>query len=136
LLVAGGQSAAPGRRHLVGCRYVLGLHLGAQHEHLEAPDEAVGEIPPRLQQETAAGRIGDEELEQHLALGGQQGRMHRGLFRERAQVRGDAAVEEFLGIGTGNAHHAAVGEERHLREGHVGFLAVGSGEGAVRGLPP
>ena len=119
--VVGGRRPGPGGRHLKRTRHILRRDLGTQHVHPQSLDEAIGQLPARLQQEGALvpRHARHEELEQHLALRRQQGRVHRGLPCEQIEVGSDGAVQEFLRVGAGHAHDAAVGEERHLCERHI-----------------
>ena len=82
-------------------------HVGAQLVHRQ-PLHQVGR-PVRLHiQQQGVVQLGDEEIEQILALRGQQSGVNRGPGRDPVDVVGDQPLQERPGVRAGNRQHATI----------------------------
>ncbi len=117
--VGGAGSRPPLREHAVGAAGVGDLDLGAQAVQLQPLDQLRHFLFRGFEQESAR-RFDHEEVEQDLALGCQQAGMDRRLVRQQSHVVGDDALQQLLRVVAGNAHDAAIGQQRDLCRCHRG----------------
>ena len=111
--VFGRADAVPDRHDAEAVGEILDRGLGAQLVEIELLDEGRGERARTIEKEAVA-RPGfrQDEIDDDLALRGEQGGEARARRRGLVHVGGDQAVEQAPGVVAGDLDDAAVGEKR------------------------
>jgi len=141
--VFGRARAVPDRHDAQHLGQILADRLGAQLVEVELLDEARRKRPRAIEEEAAAVRgrcLGDDAIDNDLALRRQQRAEPRLLGRDLGDVRRQEPVEKGARVGACDLDHAAVGEKCRfhaipccLRERMPLMLAAqGLGIGGVR----
>src|SRR5204863_2258667 len=105
------------RQHPIVAAGVADVDLGAQLVEIETLCQVDSLVADGLEQKAAAG-LHDEEVEQDLALRGQQRGVDGGLRRQQVHVVADDPLQQLLGVLACDAHDASVRKQRDLRRCH------------------
>src|SRR5262249_53466053 len=109
--------AVPGRDHAHVVGKVLDRDLGAQLVKAELVGKVLGQWPRAIDQEAAAMAgwcLRDQEVEDDLALRGQQCAEPSVSWRQLRHICRDKAVEKVTRILAGYLDHAPIGKKRCL----------------------
>ena len=106
--------AVPDRHHAEHLGQVLDDDLGAQLVEVELLHQRRRQRARAIEEEAAAVRrlgLGDDAIDDDLALRGEQRGKPRGAGRHLVHVGGEQAVEKLARVVAGDLDHAAVGEK-------------------------
>jgi hypothetical protein len=110
--VARRRLGRPGHGEVIAQR---DIHPGPEAIEREPFDEGLARRGEAIEEEQALP-LADEEIEQDLPLGREQGRIDEGVGRHATDIVGDKPLEEIPGFGPGDGDHGAVVEP----QGHGG----------------
>jgi len=115
--VFGDHAAVPDCEHAERLGQILDDELGPQLIEVEPLHEGRGERARAIEEKAAAvggRRLRQDEIDNDLALRGQQRAKARGGRRHLGDVAGHEPVEEFARVVAGDLDDAAVGKQRGL----------------------